>query len=269
MKILAVITDAGSVRLCLDTAVMAAKVDRYAHIEALHVVVDPERLVAASEEVQIQRLREATEGTARDKAKAVEAEFLGWNIGADEDTPRIVWEAPTGAEEEQIVRAAHDADLVVLVQGHDMDSGDARHAAIRETGKPLLLVPARWRPQSDRFAHIAVALSDTPVTVDAIEGAIPWLRAAETVTALRIGTQGDHALALADRLRGEGINVTVRVVPPAGNDRGAQIVEEAKAIGAHMLVAGAYRHGQLLEWLMGGTTRHMLAAAELPLFLAH
>jgi len=46
-------------------------------------------------------------------------------------------------------------------------------------------------------------------------------------------------------------------------------VEEAKAIGAHMLVAGAYRHGQLLEWLMGGTTRHMLAAAELPLFLAH
>lgn len=269
MRVLAVITDAKSVRPCLDAAVMAARIDPYSHIEGLHVVVDPDRLVAASEEVQFQRLRERTEGTARDKAKAVEAEFLCWNVGADEKTPRITWEAPVGAEEELIVRAAHNADLLVLVQGHDMDTGDARHAAIREAAKPLLLVPASWQPPSHGFAHIAVALSDTPIAADAIDAAVPWLQAAEKVTALRIGSEADPALALADRVRTAGIDVEARIIPPEGEDRGAQIVHEAKAIGADLLVAGAYRHGPLLEWLLGGTTRHMLAAAELPLFLAH
>lgn len=269
MRILAVITDAKSVRPCLDAAVMAARIDPYSHIEGLHVVVDPDRLVAASEEVQFQRLRERTEGTARDKAKAVEAEFLCWNVGADERTPRITWEAPVGAEEELIVRAAHNADLLVLVQGHDMDTGDARHAAIREAAKPLLLVPTSWQPPSHGFAHIAVALSDTPIAADAIDAAMPWLQAADKVTALRIGGEDDPALALADRVRTAGIDVDMRIIPPEGEDRGAQIVHEAKAIGADLLVAGAYRHGPLLEWLLGGTTRHMLAAAELPLFLAH
>ena len=269
MRILAVITDARSVRPCLDAAVMAARIDPYSHIEGLHVVVDPDRLVAVSEEVQIQRLREATEGTARDRAKAVEAEFLRWNVGADEGTPRITWEAPVGAEEESVVRAAHDADLIVLVRGHDMDSGDACHAAIREAAKPLLLVPPTWQPRSTGFAHVAVALGDTPVAADAIDAALPWLRAAARVTALRIGRQDDPALALADRVRAVGIAVAMRVVPPDGEDRGSQIVHEARDIGADLLVAGAYRHGPLLEWLLGGTTRHMLGNAELPLFLVH
>ncbi|QNG43500.1 universal stress protein [Sphingobium yanoikuyae] len=269
MKILAVLTDAGSVRPCLDAAVMAGRFDSHVQIEALHVVVDPDHLIAASEEVQFQRLREASEGTARDKARAVEAEFLRSNAAADDRMSPITWEAPVGAEEELILQSARDADLIVLLQGHDMDSGDARHAAIRATKKPLLLVPASWTPQSDRFAHIAVALSDTPIAADAIDAALPWLQDAAHVTALRIGTPEDEAVALADRIRTAGVDVDMHIVAPEGDDRGAQIVHEARAIGADLLVAGAYRHGPLVEWLLGGTTRHMLAAAELPLFLAH
>ena len=40
-------------------------------------------------------------------------------------------------------------------------------------------------------------------------------------------------------------------------------------MGADLLVAGAYRHSQIVEWLLGGTTRHLLAAADLPILLAH
>lgn len=268
MKIIAIITEAATARSCLDAAVTAARIDRQARIEALHIVVDPEQLVSSTEEVQIQRLRKTTEGTAGDKATAAQAAFVAWNAGTGDDTPRIEWKSSTGAEEEIVVHEAGDADLLVLAQGHDLDSGDARHAAIREMGKPLLLVPAGWKPHSDSFSHIAVALSDTPVTDDAIKAALPWLRAADKVTAIRIGSE-DHALTLADRLRETGIDAELRIFPPAGDDRGAQIVMEAQAVGAEMLVAGAYRHGQFVEWLMGGTTRHMLAATELPLFLAH
>ncbi|OJY51760.1 MAG: hypothetical protein BGP17_16015 [Sphingomonas sp. 67-41] len=238
-------------------------------MEALHVVVDPDQLVSSTEEVQIQRLRETAEGTASDKAMAAQAAFVAWNAGTADDTPRVEWKAPAGAEEATIVEAAGDADLLVLVQSQDLDSGDAQHAAIRETGKPLLLVPADWTPRPPAFAHIAVALSDTPVTDDAIQGAMPWLRAADTVTAIRIDAEQDHALTLADRLQEMGIDAQLRVVAPSGHDRGAQIVKEAEAIGADMLVAGAYRHSQLVEWLLGSTTRQMLRNTALPLFLAH
>lgn len=269
MKILAIVTEAETARACLDAAVMAARIDQFARIEALHVVVDPERLVSSTEEVQIQRLREANEGTAGEKAAAAQAAFVAWNAGTADDTPRVDWRAPSGPEEGTIVNEAGDADLLVLAAGHDLDSGDAQHAAIREVGKPLLLVPVEWKPRSAAFSHIAVALSDTPVTDDAIQGAMPWLRSATKVTAIRIGTEKDHALTLSDRLRDAGIDADLRVFPPSGGDRGAQIVMEAKAVGADVLVAGAYRHSQLVEWLMGSTTRQMLAATELPLFLAH
>jgi nucleotide-binding universal stress UspA family protein len=32
---------------------------------------------------------------------------------------------------------------------------------------------------------------------------------------------------------------------------------------------GAYRHNRLLEFILGGVTRHMLGAADLPLYLLH
>ena len=99
MKILAIVTEAATARSCLDAAVVAAKVDKFARIEALHVVVDPDQLVSSTEEVQIQRLRETAEGTASDKAMAAQAAFVAWNAGTADDTPRVEWKAPAGAEE--------------------------------------------------------------------------------------------------------------------------------------------------------------------------
>lgn len=269
MKLLALVVEAGTVRACLDAAITAARVDPFATIEALHVVVDPERLVTSSEEVQIQRLRERTEGSARQRADAAQAAFVAWTAGTGDATPKVNWKSVTGAEEDMVIQEAEDADLIILARGHDLDSSDAQHAALLATGKPVLLVPGNWSARGLSFSHMAVALSDTPVTDDAIRGAMPWLRAAERVTALRIGDEKDRALTLADRLREEGVPNELRVVAPKGSDRGVQIVEEARAIGADVLIAGAYRHSRLVEWLMGGTTRHMLAAADLPLLLAH
>jgi nucleotide-binding universal stress UspA family protein len=50
---------------------------------------------------------------------------------------------------------------------------------------------------------------------------------------------------------------------------GAQLLEEARAISADCLVMGAYRHGDLIERILGGVTHHMLQAADIPLFLHH
>ncbi|MCG6162427.1 universal stress protein, partial [Leptospira bandrabouensis] len=66
----------------------------------------------------------------------------------------------------------------------------------------------------------------------------------------------------------EGIAFHVRQVPRDSETLGDQLVTEAHQLGADLLVMGAYRHNQFIEWLLGGTTRHVLARFDLPLFLA-
>lgn len=270
MKIVAILTETSCLGACLEAAVVAARVDHAAVIEALWVLVDPDRLVAPSEEIQFQRLREQAEGSARDRGRAIHEAFVDWVRNSPDGRPDIEWKSVTGAEEASVIEATRGADLLVLGHGGNMDSGDALHAAIWNTGKPLLLAPPRWRPRSSHFAHIAVALGDTGVAADAIGDAIPWLRAAEQVTALRLGDVDAPVLKQLELLRREGLGVVdVHVASRIDDNRGRQIVREAKTIGADLLVAGAYRHGPFVEWLMGGTTRHMLAAADLPLLLEH
>lgn len=116
---------------------------------------------------------------------------------------------------------------------------------------------------------MAVGLSDSDTARRAIEGAAPWLRTAERVTAVRIGEDSDPALGLEALLAEFCVTHELHVVPRTTENLGAQLVTEAKAIGADLLVTGAYRHNQLIEWFMGGTTRHLLAAADIPLLMAH
>ena len=270
MKLLAILPEAAAVAACLDATVAAARVDRDATIETLHVVVDPDKLIRASEEIEIQRLRERNEGTANERAEAAHAAVVQWQACAPADAPSIAWNAVTGAEEENVQRAAADADLIVLAHGRDLDSGDALHAAVFSCERPVLLVPAAWRAGPEqRFEKIVIGLSDSDAARRAIAAANRWLTAAGEVIALRIGANDDEAISLVHLIAEESVTPQLHVVPAAGGDLGAQIVAEADQLGADLLVSGAYRHAQIIEWLVGGTTRHMLAAANLPMLLAH
>ena len=272
MKLLAVIVGADSASACLDAAVLAARSLDDATIEALNVVVDPDRIHASSdEEIEFQRLRVRDEGTAQDRADAAHAAFVAWAAGAGDDTPRVSWRSIVGAEQATVTREAANVDaLIVVAREHTMDSGDAVHAAIFSTDKPVLIVPPHWRPGSEAaFDHVAVGLSDSDTARHAIREAAPWLRVARRVTAIRIGEGGDPAVRLEALLDEICVAHELHVVPRQGDNLGAQLVAEAKAIDAGLLVTGAYRHNQLVEWFMGGTTRHLLAAAEIPLLMAH
>jgi nucleotide-binding universal stress UspA family protein len=271
MKLLAVIVGADSAGACLDAAVLAAKSLGDASIEALNVVVDPEQIVAASEEIEFQRLREREEGTAQQRADAAHAAFVAWNAGADEATPKVAWRSIVGSEEAVVKQEAANVDaLIVIAREQTMDSGDALHAALFSTDKPVLIVPAGWRAKGcTGFEHMAVGLSDSDTARHAIREAAPWLRAAKRVTAIRIGEESDPAVKLETLLDGICVSHDLHIVPPSGDNLGAQLVSEAKAVGADLLVTGAYRHNQLIEWFMGGTTRHLLAAADRPLLMAH
>lgn len=264
-RLLAVLTDPDTVLACLDalSTAMAALPDCTA--EALHVDVDPDHIVAAPEEIDFQRLREAREGSAAERTAAVLSAFDAWQR-AHPDTP-VDWRCEVGQQKEVVATHAKGAALIVMARGHDMDSGDALHAAIFALDAPVLLVPAK--AAAERFSHIAIAWSGSDASAQAVAGAMPWLAAAERVTVILIGEDAKDALDLTADLGLGGIHAEVHAVPRGDGELGALLVAETHSVDAHALVAGAYRHNAMIEWLVGGTTRHLLSAADLPLFLAH
>ncbi|MCJ8143423.1 universal stress protein [Ancylobacter sp. A5.8] len=264
-------TSAASVPAALDAAALAASALAGASIEALDVVVDPGHMMASSEEVSIQQLRALREGSAQERAQAVRAAFDGWMAGRDPGAAPVLWRSVTGAETDSVVgEAAPDVALMVVPHDANMDASDALHAAIFATGKPVILVPPTWRANArTHFAHIAVGLIDDDTMRRAIIAAEPWLRGAGRISAISIEGGSNVTADPAAMWPLATIAPDFLKVPPTDEPTATRLVREADQLDADLLVAGAYGHMELMEWLFGGVTRELLQVADLPLLLAH
>jgi nucleotide-binding universal stress UspA family protein len=65
-----------------------------------------------------------------------------------------------------------------------------------------------------------------------------------------------------------GVHLEYRMLD-AAEDTGAALLAAAGAVGADLLVAGAYGHSRLAEWALGGVTRHLVRHSAIPLLLRH
>ncbi|MFM8374770.1 MAG: universal stress protein, partial [Phenylobacterium sp.] len=75
-----------------------------------------------------------------------------------------------------------------------------------------------------------------------------------------------------DRLRAyyaaRGVEAEVEVLAEKGEAAGL-LLSAVRKVGASLLVAGAFGHPRLQEFIFGGTTRTLLAADQPSLFLSH
>lgn len=270
-KILAIIAEPTTVPACLEAAEAAASRLTNATVEALHVMVDPQSIISADEEVAFQQLRERFEGTAKERAEHTREAFDRWVGAHPEAKVKPEWKEMIGGEEDNVADEACRFDVLTLALPTNLDASDALHAAFFRCAKPMFVVPARWSPKNDRFAdRVVVAWNDTAQCKRALDGVIPWLRDARSVSILTINGSEGVSRSAEDVLRRNDIPFTVHSCSRSPDvSLGDQIIEKAHEMGADLLVMGAYRHGQFIEWIMGGTTRHVLAAADLPLFMAH
>lgn len=272
INILAVIAEPRTTPACLDAAEAAAHALGNATIEALHIVVDPRIMVAASEEISFQHLREIHEGTAKERAATTYRAFLNWQRSHPQADIPLHWRELVGCEGDGVKREAIAFDVLVLAQPTNIDGADALHTAIFSVRHPFILVPSNWRLRlGSTFAeHIIIAWNDTKACRKAVEGALPWLRQAKNVTVLLIEEDANLVVPPMELLRSEAITYEIWKIPRfAAHFLGDQILREAHALGADLLVMGAYRHHQFVEWLLGSTTRHLLAHLDLPLLAAH
>lgn len=271
VKILAIIAEAATVPACLDAAEAAACRVPHATVEALHVIVDPRKMVVASEEIAFQQLRERQEGTAEQRAADTRLAYEAWVAAHPRIDVPCRWKDLIGGEEDKVTEEAGHFDVLALAMPCNLDASDALHAAFFKIHHPFFLVPSRWplKPGS-RFAdHIVVAWNDTRACHNAVEGALPWLRVAARVTVLLINEGDAYERSVAHILRREDIRYEIHHCPRDRETLGDEILTKAHQLGGDLLVMGAFRHNEFVDWLLGGTTRHVLKHADLPLFMSH
>jgi nucleotide-binding universal stress UspA family protein len=166
-----------------------------------------------------------------------------------------------------IVREARASDIIVVGEADGGAVGDpfvqiSPGDLVMQAGRPLLVVPdaCNWLD----LRSVVVAWKDTAEARRAVADALPILRKATNVTVVEIvGEQSDRIAAssrvgdVAAWLSRHGI-VASGLVPDECGRAGVQLERIAAELGAGVVVAGAYGHSRLREWILGGVTQRLV-----------
>ena len=165
-------------------------------------------------------------------------------------------------------------DLIVLSRPDATSLGLHRRAlesGLFESGRPILLSPAS--PPKQIATNVLIAWNGSTEQTRAIAFAMPLLQQAERVKVLTIpggaGVPGPSGEQLTRSLQRNGIPATPLTVELDGRSTGETILATAASQDCDLLIKGAYTQSRLRELIFGGATRHILANATLPVFLAH
>ena len=142
------------------------------------------------------------------------------------------------------------------------------------SGRPVLVVPCTGcAAQLDGGA--LVAWDGSVEAAHAVDGALPLLRAAASVTVIGFGDQapapgnsGDPCVLLAAWLARHGIAARAGHRACEGNI-GDALLSAASDTGAGLLVMGGYGHSRFRELLTNGVTATILRSMTVPVLLAH
>ncbi len=136
---------------------------------------------------------------------------------------------------------------------------------IMRAGRPVLVVP----PEAETLhaKHILVAWKDTREARRAVSDALPLLQKATDITVVEIAERNEikaasrHVDDVAAWLKGHGVSAGANAV--VSTEHPFDVLERlATQNGADLIVAGAYGHSRIQEWILGGMTRDLLAKAR-------
>jgi nucleotide-binding universal stress UspA family protein len=134
-------------------------------------------------------------------------------------------------------------------------------------GAPLLMVPKDWKGESPP-KKISIAWNATKQARRAMISSIPFLRQAEEVVIITIDEDPREGIDLSLYLERHDVKAKVEHVEPDDRPIAEQILATAEAVGAEMLVMGAYSHAKAVRLVFGGTTQKVLGRTTVPVFLS-
>jgi nucleotide-binding universal stress UspA family protein len=255
-----------------------------AHLDVLHVEPDEESLLpyatiglsaSMRESVRTAARQQRAEATRKlqqivDKA-CVRAGVSMAKRGDYPDNVSADWIVETGSKSELVARLGRLADLIVVPRPERVSPPPRTiDAALRETGRPVLMIPPTAMDSiGDR---VAIGWNGSKEAAQAVAAARPILRDAGAVTVLTTEKRqnrrpnGDE---LVTYLACHDITATVRIMDTHGQSVPEALLSGAKELDADLLVVGGYSRHRLREVIMGGVTRHLLAESDIPLLMVH
>jgi nucleotide-binding universal stress UspA family protein len=178
------------------------------------------------------------------------------------------WRSGLDFPDEILIREARAADLVVV--GRDRVSGDWYRsldpgAVLLRAGRPILVVPGGV--DSMRAERVVIGWKETREARRAVQDALPFLHEASRVSIVEVCEHGSedevhrHLSDVTRYLERHRIKMGARIVAHA-KSAASELVKVAGDEDADLIVAGAYGHSRLGEWIFGGVTRDLLTKSS-------
>ncbi|MDZ4054869.1 MAG: universal stress protein [Phenylobacterium sp.] len=201
---------------------------------------------------------------------AAQAAFNLDSAGIDSE-----WRAMREMPARALAAAARACDVVVVSahpQTNYYRAADPAEVVMR-SGRPVLVTPAKASPLDGRA--VVLAWKDTREARRALQDGLLFLQRAEQVVVVAVCAQDeagavqrqvDDVIAYLSR-RGVRATAKVSIAPDAGVV--GELNATAQAIGADLIIAGAYGQSRLREWVFGGVTRTLMDEPTCHLLLSH
>ena len=220
-----------------------------------------------------QKLLDEEAAAIQKRLSELEAEF---RASVERRATAAEWRSARSLPVPYLLQQARAADILVIGTRAEtlVDPGAAPDPSdlVMQAGRPLIAVPptVEWLD----LRSVLVAWKDVREARRAVFDALPILAAAKEVTIAEIpeqdGRRADalsHVADVAAWLRGHGIASNSIVPEKAGGVTG-QLENIAANVGAGAVVAGAYGHSRLREWVLSGVTRHLATESRRCAFLS-
>jgi len=189
---------------------------------------------------------------------------------------KIEWRSATDFPVDFVATQARAADLVIIAHRHVRD--DPYHslnpgAALLKMGRPVLTVPPGL--ESLEAQRVVVAWKDSRECRRALRDALPLLREAKEVFVIEASDEGSESQAqkavddVCEYLVRHQVTIAAKSVARIQTTAAAELIRAAQTMQADLIVAGAYGHSRLEEWIFGGVTRELLQSAPICCLFSH
>ncbi len=174
-------------------------------------------------------------------------------------------------------RSSWLSDLALFVGGSENALGLSRALVevLLSAGRPVLILP-RADYVGSVGRNITVAWDGSAEASNAVKGALPFMKQAESVKALSAqdhlnekGVKTEVTNVLGEYFDLHGVKHSASIVDPMGKAIGEAILKQATTEGSDLLVMGAYGHSRVREMILGGVTQYILDHATIPVLMAH
>jgi nucleotide-binding universal stress UspA family protein len=212
-----------------------------------------------------QELKDITESLKRTEAV--------FRTAAGSNGLKLEWRSEVELPEDYVASEARGADLVIIGRHSTRDvclSLDPG-ATVLKTGRPILAVPPGAMLRAER---IVIAWKDTREARRALQDSLPLLHEAKSVLVAEVCEAGTEAVTrkhlddVVHYLARHRIAASA-ITTSAKDSIANELIRISQTENADLIVAGAYGHTRLGEWVFGAVTRDLLTSSPVCCLLAH